>query len=434
MQGSCSGTDWRSGTYVAVLLVVRSDVFIAVLALQVVLAAPAAAFDPFTFFRPSVVVTIDEQRRLELGQPIARVLPGREREVAVFAALRVDIDGDRLIAWMRRIADLKKSPYVVAIGRFSDPPGSADLEGLTLDDEDLSDIRRCLPGDCALKLTGAEIDRLRHTFAVAGAGWKSALQDAFRHIVLARVQAYLIDGLAMPEGERERSQGAASFSRILRHSVPLTERLPQFAAYLDRYPHAPMPGVESFVYWSKERLGGRPIVRLIHVSMLRPEGDDLPDAIVAGKEIFATRYINSSLGLTAVMRGAPGSHHYLVYLNRSEVDALGGFFGGFVRWLLERRLATDASDVLQGLRLRLESGDPDRPLRDPIALTKSGSTIAFGMPLGATQLRDTKKTVLTFTTAKQDGTETTTSSGRRAAAAILDRCTHRPCSSWTTSS
>jgi hypothetical protein len=341
-------------------MVVWPDVFIAFLALQAVLAAPAAVSDPFAFFRPSVVVTIDERRRLELGEPVARILPGREREVAVFAALRVDIDGDRLIAWMRRIADLKKSPYVLAIGRFSDPPGIADLAGLTLDDEDLSDIRRCRPGDCGLKLTGAEMDRLRYTLAGAGAGWKPALQDAFRHVVLARVHAYLIDGLAVPEGEGEHSPVAASFSRILRHSAPLTERLPQFAAYLDRYPYAPMPDVESFVYWSKERLGGRPIVRLIHVSMLRGAGDDLPDAIVAGKEIFATRHINSSLGLTAVMRGAPGSHHYLAYLNRSDVDVLDGFFGGFVRWLLERRLASDASDVLQGLRRRLESGDPDR--------------------------------------------------------------------------
>jgi hypothetical protein len=84
----------------------------------------------------------------------------------------------------------------------------------------------------------------------------------------------------------------------------------------------------------------------------------LPDALVAGKEIFTTRYLNGSLGFTAIVPGGRGSRHYLVYLNRSDVDVLGGVFGGIVRWFMERRLRSEAQDVLQGLRRRLESGEP----------------------------------------------------------------------------
>ena len=69
---------------------------------------------------------------------------------------------------------------------------------------------------------------------------------------------------------------------------------------------------------------------------------------------------NASLGLTAIMRGSDG-RNYLVYLNRSEVDVLGGFFGGLVRMVVGRRLKAEASDVLRGLRNRLESGEPVLP-------------------------------------------------------------------------
>ena len=326
----------------------RPDVFTVFLALQTVLPARTTAVDPFAFFRPSIVVSVDDRRQLDRGEAIARVVSGSDREIAVFAAVRVDIDGDRLVAWTRHIAELKKSPYVLAIGRFSAPPRIEDLEGLTLEDEDLSAIRRCRPGDCGLKLTSAEMDRLEHTLVGAGGNWKPALQDAFRHIVLWRVQDYVANGDTAP-----------GFSSLLRHSPFLTSRLPQFTEYLDRYPHRPMADVESFIYWSKERLGGQPMIRVIHVGILRTADGPLPDALVAGKEIFTTHYINASLGLTAIMRGGPGARNYLAYVNRSDIDVVRGVFGGLVRWFMERRLTSEASGVLLGLRRRLESGDPD---------------------------------------------------------------------------
>ena len=336
------------------------------LALQAALVEPTAS-DPFAFFRPSVVISADDRRRLDRGEPLARALPGEDREVAVFAAVPVDIDGDRLVAWMRRIAVLKKSPYVLAIGRFSDPPRLEDLADLVLDDEDLSEIRQCRPGACGLKLARAEIDQLRSTAVEAGSAWKPALQDGFRRIVLRRVQAYLEGGhatLGHYENHDRPVSLAARFSLLLQHSAFLSEHLSQFTEYLDRYPHARMQGVESMVYWSKERLGAKAIVSATHVSIVRGTGELLPDALVAGKGIFATHYVDGSLGITAIMRGEQGARHYLVYLNRSEIDAVRGFFGGVVRWFVERRLKAEAADVLPELRRRLESGEPPS-LRQP---------------------------------------------------------------------
>ncbi len=331
--------------------------FASLLALQIF--AASAPSDPFAFFQPSVTISADERIALDRGEPVARVLPGQGLEVAVVAAVPVDVDGDRLVAWMREIAAMKKSRYVLAIGRFSDPPAIDDLAALSLEDSELSDLRQCHPQHCGLKLSSAEMDELQRTAGAAGAGWKDALQQEFRRLVLARVTAYLTTGAIAPyEDERRIVYPAERFDALLDHSVFLQQHVPEFVNALRRYPEGALPDVESFLYWSKERLAGKPIVSITHVNILRSHAPGFPDAIVAGKEIFSTHYVNASLGLTSIVRGTADGPNYLVYINRSEVDTLGGMFGGLVRFFMQRRLRSEAGAVLDGLRHRLESGPP----------------------------------------------------------------------------
>jgi hypothetical protein len=334
---------------------------VAFLAFHTLISAPP--IDPFAFFHPSITLSVEDRERLDRGAAIARIVPSEGHEVAVFVAVPVKVDGDRLVAWIRHIAALKKSSYVLAIGRFSNPPRLEDLADLVLEDEELSSIQACRPGNCGVKLSAAEMSQLQHDAAQAGRGWKPALQDAFRRVVLQRVNGYLAGGQsALPPYEHRDGPvwPALRFAAVLEHSVFLTERLPRFAEHLSRYPQTPMSDVETFVYWSKERLGRKSLVRATHVSILRSPDMALPDALVAGREIYATHYVNASLGLTVLMRGEPGAPNYLVYLNRSDVDIPGGLFRGLVRRLVQGRLKSEAADVLQGLRQRLESGEPPK--------------------------------------------------------------------------
>ena len=325
----------------------------ALVALQIAMATPEV--DPFAFFQPSITVNADERRQLDQGEPIARVLPGEGPEVAVFAAVPVNIDGDRLVAWIRRIEELKKSTYVLAIRRFSDPPRIEDLADLRLDDGETAELRACRPDRCSVNLSAAEAVELSHSESA------SELQETFRRIIVRRAEGYLAgnrgDSLAGDPSAVEEMQ------TLVRHSAFLREHLPQFAEGLGRVGHAAIPGVESFLYWSKERLAGKPIVGVTEVNIWRGREAGAPAVLVAGKEFFATHYIRASLGVTALVMGEPGRSNYLVYVNRSRVDALSGVFGGIVRWFVERRLRAEAADVLQGLRRRLESGEPPRFVR-----------------------------------------------------------------------
>jgi hypothetical protein len=324
------------------------------------LDVPSARRDAFEFFQPAISLAEDDWNRLDRHEPIARVLPGADEEIAVFAAVRVDVDGNRLVAWVRRVEDLKRSSYVPAIGRLSDPPRVEDLAALELDEEDLVEVRTCRPRSCAIALSAEEMRQLQR--AQAGAGeWRAAVQREFRRVVLQRVNVYRKGGqhaFAPYESGGESVNPAQHFSALLGHSSFLRERVPLFTEYIDKYPHAPTANVESFLYWSKERLAGRPIISVTHVAIIRGPADAGVDALVAGKQVFATHYLNASLGLTAIVRGHQGSAAYLVYLNRSEVDVLDRWFGGLVRWFAERRVRSEAADILRGLRIRLESGEP----------------------------------------------------------------------------
>jgi hypothetical protein len=325
----------------------------------VLYAALQAAGDPFLFFSPSLVITQEERRRLDRGQVLVRVLPGQEREIAVFSAAAFDRGGEALVQGVRRIEELKRGPYVLAIGRFSDPPGIGDLAGLSLDEEDLQSIRECRLADCAVKLSGPEMEQLRRA-AEPGAKWKSSLQEAFRSLVLERVLTYKArghEGISGYQDTRTPVDLKVEFSGIVRNSPYLVERMPQFAAYLQGYPRIQAPAPESFFYWSKEKIGRKPVISVTHVSIMRGENRaDLPEVLVAGKQVFATHYMNGALALTAVVGGRDGAPRYLAYLNRSRVDMLGGgVFGWVKRTIVEQRLEDETEKIFLALRDRLRS-------------------------------------------------------------------------------
>jgi hypothetical protein len=271
----------------------------------------------------------------------------------------VNIDGDRLVAWTRRVEELKKGSYVQAIGRFSNPPRIEDLADVSLDAEDLRAIQKCHPGNCALKLSAPEMTKLQQAAKRAHGDWMPAVQQAFRQVILERVKTYLSTGKTPPyEDHRVPLSPASRFASLLDHTGFLTSHEPQLAAYLRNYPRSADSEVESFLYWSKERPAGKAIISVTQVNIIRNHDPQLPDTLIVSKDIFSSHYVNASLGVTALIRVGPDSASYLVYVNRTEIDILHGAFSGVMRGVMQRRLKAGAENVLETYRRRLESGDP----------------------------------------------------------------------------
>jgi hypothetical protein len=292
------------------------------------IAAAPAGTDPFAFF--SGIATLDraDVDKLDRREPIVRILSAKDGEIGVFATARLDASPDALVAWTEAIAALKQGPFVPAIQRFSSPPVLADLDRLRLDDGDVDDIRNCRPGRCKVRLSDDDIAAMQALIATSGAGWRDAVQREFRRLLLARLSAY-------------------------------QEANPGISEDLVGYPAVDLGSAESFFYWSKERYGSaKPVVAVTHVTMIRPGTRSRPEVLVLGKEVSATHYRTASLGITAVVRDHARGVNYLVYVNRSHVDVLGGMFGGMKRKLIEGRIRSESSALLARVRDRLEGGPP----------------------------------------------------------------------------
>ncbi len=179
-------------------------------------------------------------------------------------------------------------------------------------------------------------------------------------MVLERLQRYIVGGhaaLGQYDDGRSPLTLQAAFASVLAQSPCLTDHLTPLAAALAAHPPSDLSSLESFFYWSDEEFGSRPVVSATHVVIART-GPGGRDAVVAGKQVFATHYVNALLNLTAVVAGGDGSQHYLVVLNRSRVDVVHGLFGGLARMIIEHRLTSELSTILPGLARRLESGPP----------------------------------------------------------------------------
>jgi hypothetical protein len=228
---------------------------------------------------------------------------------------------------------------VQQIGRFSATPSLADVQGLTLDRADIDEIATCRPASCGVKLTPDEIGRIRGALSLDPRRDGAGAQQAFREVVVARVADYLREG---------RSWAAAP--------AFLDANWPEVGIQLREYPRHHGAGSESFLYWAKDAYGGKPIVSVTHVTIVRGDPTRGPDVLVVGRQVFASHYTDAAWSFTALVRDEPSN--YLVYVNQSDIDLLDSWYGGLVRRVVERRLREEAVDVLNGLRRRLESGDP----------------------------------------------------------------------------
>jgi hypothetical protein len=199
---------------------------------------------------------------------------------------------------------------------------------------------------------------LRAGIAAAGREWRPVAQQTFRRVVLGRAERYLAsghDGTTADDEDVPVSLGAEFFTTTNGGSH-LDAQIPHFKEFLREYPRVSYPVSESFLYWSKERLGAKPVVSITHVSIA--PGRPPRGAVVAAKQVFATHYLTASLSLTTIVNGTGGDPTYLMYENRSRADVFSGPFGGLVRSMVERRLRAEAPQVLDDLRRKLEGGEP----------------------------------------------------------------------------
>jgi len=87
----------------------------------------------------------------------------------------------------------------------------------------------------------------------------------------------------------------------------------------------------------------KPVVSLTHVLILKTTVGGTPWAFIASKQIYASHYLNRSLGLTVLSEDSADQANTatsVAYFNRSMTDGLRSWFASFERSIIDRRVRT----------------------------------------------------------------------------------------------
>ncbi len=331
-------------------------------------AVPAQSGDPEDL-RLLAGLSTEEWSAVNRGEVQARVLDTEEkREVAVVGVARVRAGIECFVPLLQDIETFKKSPDVLRIRKFDSPPGPHALDGFGIEAGDVAALRTCKTGDCDVKLPARAMERLARSVDWNRPGHTATVESIVRDEMRAYIDAYVDQGnaaLIEYHDKKKPVRLADEFRGLLDGRPRVADFAPQFQTYLARYPNQKLAGVRDFFYWSEESFGLGPVTSVTHVSVYVQPGE----AVAVSKQIFASHYFDASLGLTVAMNDAKatsGSGMYLLYLNRSRVDLLGGFLGGLRRVFVRGRMRDGMRNNLTETVRKLESScaaDPKAPLR-----------------------------------------------------------------------
>jgi hypothetical protein len=336
----------------------------------------AAPQDPspelVSFLRRNLAFSTTDFAQLRQNKVVAKVVKTNQHEVAAFGIVCIHAPKALFLEQYRDIVNYKKGKAVPQVGKFSAPPRLEDLQGLTLERQDIDALKTCKVGHCDVKLPAVAIERFRHDIDWSAPDAGERATKLARQVLLDLVKAYLAggnDALSEYADKERRTRIADEFSRLLARSPYLYDYTPEFHAYLRTFPNSPLPDVETFTYWSKEDYGLKPVVTVTHVSIYQPSHDPRSSILIASKQIYATHYFEASLGLTGVSDastdGADPSF-YLMYLNRSRADALRGGFGGLARGIVAGRMRDSLGENLQLAKQKIETLYGSRPPGDRV--------------------------------------------------------------------
>jgi hypothetical protein len=291
-----------------------------------------------------------EAQRIGRGETIARTIDADGSAIALAVAATIAVPPSFYLEKFRDIASFKKTEEVLQVGRYGHQPSAGDVAALTLDQEDVDDLRSCRAGDCGVKLDAAGIN------AVAGRDARiETASTALREHLTAYTQRYLRSGnSALMEYHDSSPPGrVADQLRAIADRTPYLRRWPTLFDAVFTFTGTLPSGLDDFVYWSKEKVGPRPVVSVTHaiISQSR-EGT----AVVATKQIYASHYSRASLGITILLdKGRPEAPSMrIVYVNRSRLDIFGGILGPLKRPLVRSRAREGAERMMKGLKARLE--------------------------------------------------------------------------------
>ena len=100
------------------------------------------------------------------------------------------------------------------------------------------------------------------------------------------------------------------------------------------------------------------MISVTHLTILTVTRAGVTNVIISSKQLYASRYFDSSFALTVFVEevgGGPQPLSYLMYLNRPRTDQLGGLMGGVKRSVVEGKMVRGLKTNLRQTKDRFEA-------------------------------------------------------------------------------
>lgn len=321
--------------------------------------ARALGTDALDVLRSTLALSDRDLSALLQGRPVVKTLPASTgREVATAGAIRIRGTIRRFVEQFQTLEGFRRSEFVHQIARFSTPPVLADLDTLVPEAEDLTDLRTCRVGKCAVRLPAADIHRFQTEVDWRVPDWSGAASALFKRTLFGYVAAYRAGGLdRLPRYDDQGDPIAVGeqLRDLIGQSPSPLDTDPALRESLLRYPAGGLvEGANHFFYWSKEEFGFKPIVGLNHVcTHVPPAGGPVTMVTI---QFYATHYIDGQVAvMTLLPDPADSGAFYWLYLNRARIGRLSGFWGVLARPIVQGRARSGLSKSFTTTKTRMEN-------------------------------------------------------------------------------
>lgn len=355
-------------SYVVTMIVLKFSWILILLVLPVAQAHSQPSTDTFReFLKHRIGLSEEELAALNRGQVVVKPLGVEDkREVAVVGIFRIQASTETVLQAFHISTKYKNNSIVLESGSFSRHPVLDNLKGLTLEVQDIEDLKHCVIGKCNLKLSANMISRFQRQLPGNSSGYAKDTTRLFRKLLLDYVRSYVTQGdVALIEYHDQRRPISVHKEQedLFRRMSYIEDFVPEFRRYFEEFPNSRLSHVESSIEWTKLKFSLKPTIVITHLSTYFPRENRTKQIVSIAKQIYADHYFDSSLTLTAVI-GFPKNERsqdtYFLYIQCTRADALSGPLQKLRRGMVEDEIVKNLMQFLQHTRLDAEILEANR--------------------------------------------------------------------------
>ena len=308
---------------------------------------------------------------IQNGKAVAKILRAPNPSyIFVFGAVFIHAEPVAYLHSMRDVPRLKKSGGYLGAGEFSTRPTIMDMDGLSLDQGDIEDVKNCKPGNCELQLPEESMETA-HT----SINWNSPdVNEQVNKLAKRRIIQLLDDyrhsgdnALGIYLDKRDPLPVAEQFRSLLSHVDFFPQYLPDLNQYLLEYPKSRPDGTQDFFYWEKVNFCLKPTIRVNHGIIYRASYLQHQVYVLAIKQLYATHYFQTAVDLSFCVqssRTSASDGFYLITIKASRQAGLTGFKGGMIRKVVVNNTRSSLEGALNSIRQNLENSTELSPATD----------------------------------------------------------------------